>query len=565
MTVSETIEEAKKVGVKDMSWKAWFMIITIISAATVASYYGVNVTMNLDLANRVGSLEGMLSHTINSTFYTLQKQASYIVSTVTSGATTYYCMQNGTSGKLDFWSTNLTLVEQFANGNLTSAGGLIWLKEAQHNTSLTLGYKVLEIESYNGTLRSWSNEGKGFLLSTLASDPNTAGWGTAEAPYWWYNSAEDTIKYWNGTGIVIIPSIGGGSSSSYTLPYTYTVYKSGSNYVMEKYDGTTWSSTLANRTWDYAIANTSALGGGTVFGRAATYDIPSHINLLSKVILKGEGPSATILRQTGNDCVITMHEKDGINAWQYQSGIEDLQILCQGGTYPNTNAVEATQIRLCLFKNVEVRDCDLNDWYITGSANRPSSVNTWDHVRSYGHHITSGAQFYVDSYAIDSLITDCFMEYKQYGFYQASATTTQTWTLYHYWPVNGDNGIRLKYGYCYIYDLRTDSDVDHQVYVDASANNVKGIHITGWHPMMPVVNHSLFYCNIGNTFSVEQVSIRDLQNSATNPDYLAQCAITGSGHIAYWLIDGIFSCNGTLGRWDATVTAGATITNDFVT
>jgi len=334
---------------------------------------------------------------------------------------------------------------------------------------------------------------------------------------------------------------------------------------MEKYDGTTWSSTLANRTWDYAIANTSALGGGTVFGRAATYDIPSHINLLSKVILKGEGPSATILRQTGNDCVITMHEKDGINAWQYQSGIEDLQILCQGGTYPNTNAVEATQIRLCLFKNVEVRDCDLNDWYITGSANRPSSVNTWDHVRSYGHHITSGAQFYVDSYAIDSLITDCFMEYKQYGFYQASVTSTQTWTLYHYWPVNGDNGIRLKYGYCYIYDLRTDSDVDHQVYVDASANNVKGIHITGWHPMMPVVDHSLFYCNIGNTFSVEQVSIRDLQNSATNPDYLAQCDITGSGHIAYWLIDGIFSCNGTLGRWDATVTAGATITNDFVT
>ena len=110
MTIKETIEEAKKVGVKDMSWKAWFMIITIISAATVASYYGVNVTMNIDLANRVGSLEGMLSHTINSTFYTLQKPVSYIISTVTSGATTYYCMQNGTSGTLDFWSTNASAV-----------------------------------------------------------------------------------------------------------------------------------------------------------------------------------------------------------------------------------------------------------------------------------------------------------------------------------------------------------------------------------------------------------------------------------------------------------------------
>ena len=120
MTVSETIEEAKKVGVKDMSWKAWFMIITIISAATVASYYGVNVTMNLDLANRVGSLEGMLSHTINSTFYALQKPASYIVSAVTSGGTTYYCMQNGTTGKLDFWSTNASQVINFALGNLTA-------------------------------------------------------------------------------------------------------------------------------------------------------------------------------------------------------------------------------------------------------------------------------------------------------------------------------------------------------------------------------------------------------------------------------------------------------------
>ena len=128
MTIKETIEEAKKVGVKDMSWKAWFMIITIISAATVASYYGVNVTMNIDLANRVGSLEGMLSHTINSTFYALQKQASYIVSVVTSGATTYYCMQNGTTGALDFWSTNATVLMQNVFDNMSLTGGVLYQK-----------------------------------------------------------------------------------------------------------------------------------------------------------------------------------------------------------------------------------------------------------------------------------------------------------------------------------------------------------------------------------------------------------------------------------------------------
>jgi len=128
MTIKETIEEAKKVGVKDMSWKAWFMIVTIISAAAVASFYGVNVTMNIDLANRVGSLEGMLSHTINSTFYALQKQASYIISTVTSGATTYYCMQNGTTGKLDFWSTNASAITNAATGNGTYSNITVLLK-----------------------------------------------------------------------------------------------------------------------------------------------------------------------------------------------------------------------------------------------------------------------------------------------------------------------------------------------------------------------------------------------------------------------------------------------------
>ena len=148
MTIKETIEEAKKDGVKDMSWKAWFMIITIISAATVASYYGVNVTMNLDLANRVGSLEDMLSHTINSTFYTLQKQASYIISIVKSGATTYYCMQNGTTGTLDFWSTNASQVSNYARGNLSSltlgAAGTLYYKTGHYSidTQIILGHKT---------------------------------------------------------------------------------------------------------------------------------------------------------------------------------------------------------------------------------------------------------------------------------------------------------------------------------------------------------------------------------------------------------------------------------------
>jgi len=179
MTIKETIEEAKKVGVKDMSWKAWFMIITIISAATVASYYGVNVTMNLDLANRVGSLEGMLSHTVNSTFYALQKQVSYIISTVTSGGTTYYCMQNGTTGKLDFWSTNASAVLANTFGNMTT--GAVFLRNGIYNVSTLGSYfnvagKDITLigESWDDTVLLDSRTGSTYTFNTVASSSPTA-------------------------------------------------------------------------------------------------------------------------------------------------------------------------------------------------------------------------------------------------------------------------------------------------------------------------------------------------------------------------------------------------------
>jgi hypothetical protein len=88
------------------------------------------------------------------------------------------------------------------------------------------------------------------FMGNLAADP-----GSLVAGQMWYNSAEDTVKYYNGTAVVIVPGIGGGSSSSYTLPYSYMVYKTGSTYYMEKYDGTTWSSTNGSKVINYALGN----------------------------------------------------------------------------------------------------------------------------------------------------------------------------------------------------------------------------------------------------------------------------------------------------------------------
>jgi len=61
-----------------------------------------------------------------------------------------YYMVNGTNWKVDYQSTNLTKVEQYALGNLTS--GTLYLNQQQHNTSLTIPANVMVIEDYQGVL-----------------------------------------------------------------------------------------------------------------------------------------------------------------------------------------------------------------------------------------------------------------------------------------------------------------------------------------------------------------------------------------------------------------------------
>ena len=259
MTIKETIEEAKKVGVKDMSWKAWFMIVTIISAAVVASYYGVNVTMNVDLNTRLSIVEGLLTQPINSTFYTLQKESNYIVSVVKSGATTYYTLQNGTDGTLQWYSTNKTALHVAAAGNLTD-GGTIFCKNQTWTNTLTLLNTVMVIESYNGTWRTYSNQGK-IMVPQLAADPSTSGWDQTQQGFEWYNTVEDTRKYWNGTTIVTFPSIGGGSvaNGTYTLAQKFLVYKVGSTYYAENSNGgVPYSDTNATTVINLALGALSA-------------------------------------------------------------------------------------------------------------------------------------------------------------------------------------------------------------------------------------------------------------------------------------------------------------------
>ena len=71
---------------------------------------------------------------------------SYIIDV--SGST--YRMKNGSDGQISYQSTNVTRVEQFALGNMTF--GTLYLKQVQHNSSLTVPANVMVIEDYQGVL-----------------------------------------------------------------------------------------------------------------------------------------------------------------------------------------------------------------------------------------------------------------------------------------------------------------------------------------------------------------------------------------------------------------------------
>jgi len=238
---------------KDLKWwQATVMIVSILLAAGFASYYGANVSVNVQLDARVAELEDFLRVTINSTFYTTQKEHAFIVSPVVSGATTYYCMQNGTDGFLKYYNTNKTLVEQFALGN--SSSGTVFLKGLQHNTSLTVPANVMVIEQYQNKLRYYNGQfSAGFVTGTTApSNP--------EMGQWWYDTTAYTLKIWNGTDWAASSGTQGSQGEAGTvggLPFSYMVFANAtSNY---RVNGTTgaidYSSTSAGNSINFALGN----------------------------------------------------------------------------------------------------------------------------------------------------------------------------------------------------------------------------------------------------------------------------------------------------------------------
>lgn len=78
----------------------WALAISTLYIETQLGIEGVTATM-VELQGILDKLEVE----INSTWYALQKPYSYIASIVSSGGTDYTCLQNGTTGQLEWYNT----------------------------------------------------------------------------------------------------------------------------------------------------------------------------------------------------------------------------------------------------------------------------------------------------------------------------------------------------------------------------------------------------------------------------------------------------------------------------
>jgi hypothetical protein len=128
-------------------WQATIMIVLILMASGFAAWSGATFSMNIDLQNRVTALEDSLSTTWNPTFYTTQLPYDFVISHLE----TYYTLQNGITGKLQWFSTNKTAVQVAAIGNLTS--GTVYCKNVTWNDNVEVPSGIIVIEDYNGVRR----------------------------------------------------------------------------------------------------------------------------------------------------------------------------------------------------------------------------------------------------------------------------------------------------------------------------------------------------------------------------------------------------------------------------
>jgi hypothetical protein len=260
--------------------------------------------------------------TITITPQSLADSYSYLI--FTDGST--YYMKNGSTGQIDYQSTNKTLVQQYAIGNLTA--GSIFLQGVSLNTSLTVGSNIFITVQNGGTLVYWvgGNEmfyvdaGVVYLPNGLEADSivmdGAIDFGGFEAtamklysgtsfpsppvagePY--YRTDLKTLYVYDGASW---NNAGTGALDS-SAAYSYLVFVNGTTYYMK--NGTTgqvdYSSTNASKVFQFAYGNLSIQGGGLVHVKFGTYTLTNWISPCENSTTIGNGWNTILRLDTGAD------------------------------------------------------------------------------------------------------------------------------------------------------------------------------------------------------------------------------------------------------------------------
>lgn len=124
--------------------RGFAQVCILIILMTVFTYFGGDAIINLTLEYRINNLENLteeirvltIEQVLNSSFYPMQKSSSYLIGKVA----TYTTMQNGTTGKLDWYDTDSSAVINACIWNLTG-GGKIFIKTGEYTISNPINIK----------------------------------------------------------------------------------------------------------------------------------------------------------------------------------------------------------------------------------------------------------------------------------------------------------------------------------------------------------------------------------------------------------------------------------------